>query len=246
MPDAGKVTTSVILAAAGASTRLRAEVRKPYIEVAGEPIFFHSLERFTSLESLLEFVIVVHALDRPDFARNYGAQLESLPVPVHVVAGGLHRSESIARALERTSAEADLIAIHDAVRPFTEAAVIRRVVARARETGAAIAATRVSDTVKAQAGAGESEAPEVEATVPRRRLWLAQTPQVFRANLIRRAYREFGPDPDATDDAELVERLGHPISLVEGGRLNMKITTPEDLELARAITAHARAARAPG
>jgi 2-C-methyl-D-erythritol 4-phosphate cytidylyltransferase len=246
MPEGGKVTTSVILAAAGASTRLRAEVRKPYIEVAGEPIFYHSLELFTSLESLLEFVIVVHPLDRPDFTRNYGAQLESLPVPVHVVPGGEHRSESIARALDAASADADLIAIHDAVRPFTEPAVIRRVVARARETGAAIAATRVSDTVKAQGRGEGSEAPSIEATVPRRGLWFAQTPQVFHADLIRRAYRQFGPDPDATDDAELVERLGHPVSLVEGGRLNIKITTREDLELARAITAHVRGARTPG
>ena len=237
-------STSVVLAAAGASARLRAEVRKPYIELAGKPIFFHSLELFTALESLLEFVIVVHPLDRPDFARNFGPQLQMLPVPASVVPGGEFRSESIAKALEAVSPEAELIAVHDAVRPFTRPEVIRLVVERARMTGAAIAATRVSDTIKGERP-GSDGGPEVERTVPREGLWLAQTPQVFRAEILREAYRKYGPDPDATDDAQLVERLGRPVALVESGRLNIKITTPEDLVFAKALVAGARRSGAP-
>ena len=144
-----------------------------------------------------------------------------------MVAGGATRQASVWRALQAAPA-ADLLVVHDAVRPFVTRALIDAVVGAARQSGAAICALPIAETVKRVRG------DEVEATVDRAGLWTVQTPQAFRADLLREAHDKARRDGVVgTDDAALVERLGHPVKVVRGLEDNLKITTPEDLRRAR-------------
>ena len=148
------------------------------------------------------------------------------------VPGGARRQDSVANAFAHTSTAADIVVIHDAARPFVTAAVIGRTIDAAEKYGAAIAAIPVRDTVK-QTGAGVADGSRpITATVPRESIFLAQTPQAFRRDVLARALAE-GSDVDATDEAMLVERLGLPVHVVEGDPGNIKVTTPLDLEEAR-------------
>jgi 2-C-methyl-D-erythritol 4-phosphate cytidylyltransferase len=149
---------------------------------------------------------------------------------IAVVAGGHTRQESVWLALQAAPAEAPLVVVHDAVRPFISRALIDAVVAAARQGGAAICALPVAETVKRVRG------DEVETTVDRAGLWTVQTPQVFRADLLREAHDKARRDGVlGTDDAALVERLGHPVKVVRGLEGNLKITTVEDLRRARRL-----------
>jgi 2-C-methyl-D-erythritol 4-phosphate cytidylyltransferase len=150
---------------------------------------------------------------------------------VQIADGGAERFESVANALKLVKPEADFVAIHDAVRPCLTAALIDAVFAKAAETGAALLAVPVTDTLK-QVNAQH----QVEATRPRQGLWLAQTPQVFRRDWLEAAYAGRGKlGKDITDDAQLLEAAGHPVHVVEGAATNVKITTKADLILAEAV-----------
>ncbi|MBI2218008.1 MAG: 2-C-methyl-D-erythritol 4-phosphate cytidylyltransferase [Candidatus Rokubacteria bacterium] len=156
----------------------------------------------------------------------------SVPVPVLVVPGGAERQDSVVRGLEAVPASFDLVLVHDAVRPFVSGALIDRVIDAARETGAAICALPIAETVKrVRDGA-------VDTTVDRTGLWVVQTPQGFRTAVLREAHDKARRDGVVgTDDAMLVERLGHPVRVVLGLVENIKITTPADLGRARRWTA---------
>jgi 2-C-methyl-D-erythritol 4-phosphate cytidylyltransferase len=149
---------------------------------------------------------------------------------IQLVNGGAERFESVANALALTTSEADFVAVHDAARPCLTAALIDAVFARAVETGAALLAVPVADTIKRDDGAGR-----VQATVARQGLWLAQTPQVFRRDWLIDAYARRSAFGSVTDDAQLVEAAGHAVHLVPGSNTNLKITTREDIDLAEAI-----------
>jgi len=159
------------------------------------------------------------------------ARADPLRLAPTIVAGGVERGDSV-RAGLAAAGDARLIAIHDAARPFVSAEVIRAVINAARTYGAAVPGIPATDTIKQVHPEGW-----IEATPPRARLWLAQTPQVFQADIIRAAHAD-GTADGATDDAMLVERLGHRVYVVPGDAQNRKITTPEDLRWAEWVLAH--------
>ena len=152
--------------------------------------------------------------------------------PITVVAGGARRQDSVANAFAKTSKDSDIILIHDAARPFVTRDVIDRAIDGAKQHGAVVAAMGVRDTVKQAGDASTDGARLIRATIPRDSIFLAQTPQAFRRDVLARALDE-GQGVDATDEAMLVERLGVPVHVVEGDARNIKITTPEDLAAAK-------------
>jgi len=225
--------------------------------LAGRPVLAHTLERFAAVESVSEVVVAVPAVclaeARELFGNRIGGKgqpgkagrgLEPYAVkapdpfpaagrPLTFVAGGEDRVESVARALAAADPKTDLVAIHDAVRPLIRPAVIREAFRAAAEHGGAVVGRPVDHTVKRVA-----DGRRVVETVSRDRLWVAQTPQVFRRDAITRAYAARSSAGAAiTDDAQLVEALGLAVVMVQGDAANLKITTPEDLRLCEALLA---------
>jgi 2-C-methyl-D-erythritol 4-phosphate cytidylyltransferase len=220
---------AVILPAAGKSSRFGDKEKKPFATLDGRAVWLRSAELFITRDDVCQCLIVIAPGDEEFFRRRYGANLAFMNV--QIVLGGAERFESVANALAQVKAEADLVAIHDAVRPCLTAAQVDAVFAKAAQTGAALLAVPVTDTVK-QSGDGQ----KVKATLPRQGLWLAQTPQVFRRDWLLDAYANRAKlGKDITDDAQLLEAAGHPVHLVTGSAANIKITTKADLHLAEAI-----------
>lgn len=220
---------AVILPAAGRSSRFRDREKKPFVSLDGRAVWLRAAELFVNRKDVCQCLVIVAADDLELFRSRYGANLAFLNI--QIAPGGKERFESVANALALVNAEADHVAIHDAVRPCVAAAQIDAVIARAVQTGAALLATPVTDTVKK----GTLQ-DQVEATLSRKGLWLAQTPQVFRRDWLQEAYANRDRlGKDITDDAQLVEAAGHPVFLVPGSASNIKITTRDDLALAEAI-----------
>ena len=218
-----------IIAAGGRGTRMGGARAKQFLELSGTPVIIHTLRRFERCAEVGESVVVVPEDDVGGFRElARGAGLGKL---ARVVAGGPTRMESVWRGLQAVSAEsAQVVAVHDAVRPLVTPEEIGAAVRAAAASGAAVLASRAVDTVK------EAEGAVVLRTLDRARLWHAQTPQCFRYDLLRRAYERARAEGfEATDDSALVERLGAPVSIVEGGARNIKITTRQDLALAEML-----------
>ena len=224
---------AAIVAAAGMGTRMGLGTPKQFLELDGVPIWFLTLRRLASCSLLTEFWIASPEEHIATLRERLAG--ESMGRPVRVVAGGETRQESVGRALRAIDDEVELVAVHDAVRPFVTREMIERVVAEARSCGAAIVGIPAIDTVKEVKRTGLPEdAALITATVPRERIVLAQTPQVFATRLLRDAYARAEADGmTASDEAALVERLGHDVHVVLGSERNIKITRPADLELAR-------------
>ncbi len=205
-------------------------VNKTLLELDGRPILHHTLARLARVSAISEVVVVVNAADEELLTGRHRAALDALGA-TRVIVGGPRRQDSVFIGLAATRAgESDLVLIHDGVRPFVKAGVVERVIDRAHATGAAIAAMPADFTIKECAGS------VVTRTVPRDALWQAQTPQVFRKALLVRAFEYANHEEiDVTDDAQLLELVGIPVEVVPGNRANIKITTPDDLELARAL-----------
>ena len=218
-------TVAVVLPAAGSGSRLGADRPKAFVELCGAPLWRRSLGLFLPLDCVTRCVLVVAAADLAAFAAANQAVIDG--DRVRAVTGGATRADSVAAGVA-TAGDCDLIAVHDAARPLAYRAEIDAVFAAADETGAAILAAPIASTVKRVADGVITE------TVPRDDLWEAQTPQVARADLMRRAYAERGDQP-ATDEAALLERLGVPVAVVKGSARNFKITTPADFRLAEAL-----------
>ena len=220
---------AVILPAAGGSTRFRDKEKKPFANLDGRPVWLRSAELFVTREDVCQCIIVIAKGDQEVFRRRSGAHLAFMNV--QVADGGAERFESVANALALVKPEADFVAVHDAVRPCLTEELIQSVFTKAQTSGAAILASPVSETVKEVDGQRQ-----VRGTVSRQGLWAAQTPQVFRRDWLIEAYaRRAELGKDITDDAQLVEALGHPVHVVEGSPLNLKITTKSDLALAEAV-----------
>ncbi len=221
-----------IIPAAGKGTRLGAEVPKQFLEIAGAPVLIHTLRRFEACESIGAMIVALPADTLESFAQSLPSY--GFTKPIRLVPGGQERSDSILNALEAAREFApDFVAVHDAVRMFVTPAQIAATIDRAREVGAAMLALPATDTIK------EVENGVIVGTIDRRRIWRAQTPQVFGYDLLLRANREARAaglsSALTTDDALLVERLGQPVAVVEGSASNIKITTPEDLALAEKL-----------
>jgi 2-C-methyl-D-erythritol 4-phosphate cytidylyltransferase len=215
----------VILAAAGQSSRFQdANYKKPFAPLAGRAVWLHSAEKFLDREDVAQVVIVVAPEDRQAFAEKFGANLAFMGITL--AEGGSHRAESVRNGLEKLGPEIDMVAIHDAARPCLAQAWIDRVFAAGARTGAAILAIPVVGTLK-RVGPDHT----IVETVDRAGLWEAQTPQVFRRDLLEKAYAAaHGSQP--TDEASLVEALGQKVTVVPGSPINLKITSREDLKLA--------------
>jgi 2-C-methyl-D-erythritol 4-phosphate cytidylyltransferase len=219
---------AVILPAAGQSRRFHDKAyKKPFAPLGGRAVWLHSSERFMNRPDVKQLIVVVAAEDRELFDLKFGANIAILGV--QVVEGGEHRADSVQRALERVKQEIEFIAIHDAARPCLADTWIDAVFDAARRDGAAILAAPVSATLKRV-----DQKKHITATVDRESLWEAQTPQVFRRELIIEAYAKRGRDA-VTDDAQLVERLGHAVTVVPCSPLNLKITSRDDLKLAEQV-----------
>jgi len=231
-PPPSELATAAILLAAGRSTRMAARggTRKPFLELAGRSVIERALEAFARC-ALVRAIVIVGRADDLALLGELGRRGAARAKLAAVVAGGAERTDSVRCGVEAAPAECALVAIHDAARPLVRTETIERCIRAAAASGAALVAVRASDTVK------ESDDGERSArTLDRARLWLAQTPQVFRRapyrELLARAARDgFRP----TDDAALHERYSGPVTLVEGERSNLKLTTPEDLVIAEAI-----------
>lgn len=215
----------VILVAAGQSSRFRdANYKKPFAPLAGRPVWLHSAEKFTDRDDVKQVVVVVAPEDREAFLEKFGASLAFMGITL--AEGGAERADSVKNGLEKLAPEIDIIAIHDAARPCLATEWIDRVFAAGAKTGAAILATPVVSTLKR---VGPDHV--IRETVDRTGLWEAQTPQVFSRSLLERAFAAAAGRP-ATDEAGLIEALGHPVTVVPGSPINLKITSREDLRLA--------------
>ena len=220
--------TVAIVAAGGRGERLRAGVPKQLLSLAGRTILEWSVDAFLACPLVSEVVVVLPA-DLVAAAERFG--WHAAPKPVRIVIGGARRQDSVAAGAAAAADRTEVFVIHDAARPFVTGTVIERTIEAAREHGAAVAALRASDTVKRAA----REAPFViAATIPRDEVWLAQTPQAFRRDVLEAALALGATGVEATDEAVLAELAGHPVRLVEGDPRNIKITTASDLETARA------------
>jgi 2-C-methyl-D-erythritol 4-phosphate cytidylyltransferase len=222
---------AAILPAAGSGERFGADRNKLFANLAGKPLWFHAASRLAARKEVGRIVLAISETDRGAFTGEFAPLVEQLGI--ELVAGGAARTDSVRAGLEAIADDSSigLVAIHDAARPMVNAADLSAVFERAGKVGAAILATPVSGTIKRDLERGERS-----ETVDRRDLWIALTPQVFRVGLLKQAYQKHNGRP-ATDDAQLVERIGHAVSLVRGSADNLKITYPEDLLVAEAILA---------
>lgn len=220
---------AVILPAAGKSSRFHDREKKPFANLDGRAVWLRCAELFVTRDDVCQCFIVVAPEDQETFRRRYQANLAFMNV--QIADGGKERFESVANALAMVKEEAEFVAIHDAARPCVTAELIDTVLTRAAKTGAAMLAVPVTDTIKRADDKGR-----VKETVAREGLWLAQTPQVFRRTWLVEAYAKRSQlRGDITDDAQLIEAIGHPVYLVHGSTTNIKITTREDLTLAEAV-----------
>jgi 2-C-methyl-D-erythritol 4-phosphate cytidylyltransferase len=218
-----------IIAAAGQGMRMGGLRPKQFLEIDGTPIIIHTLRQFEQCAEIQEVIVVLPAAETTPFLALAGkCGLRKL---ARVVPGGLTRAESVFRGLQSVrAATAGIVAVHDGVRPFVTPDEISRTVRAAETTGAAILVAPATDTIK------EVEHGQVARTFERGRLRRALTPQCFRYALLRRAYEQAADlDADITDDSTLVERLGVPVTIIEGDPRNIKITRPEDIALAEIL-----------
>ena len=218
-----------IIAAAGAGTRMASDRPKQFLLLAGTPVIIHTLKVFEQCESINEVILVLPAAESAGFlslAAKFGLRKVARVVP-----GGLTRADSVKRGLLAIrAATAEIVAVHDGVRPFVTVEEIDATVAAAQTDGAAILVAPVTDTIK------QIDDRRVARTLDRGLLRRALTPQCFRYELLRQAYQTADvTDPSVTDESVLVEQLGHSISVIDGNARNIKITTVEDLAIAEAM-----------
>lgn len=218
----------VILVAAGKSTRFKDDIKKPYADIDGRAVWLRAADLFVNRNDVCQTILVIAAEDEENVRRRYGPNMAFMNISLTL--GGERRSDSVANGLGKISEEVEYVAIHDAARPCATVAMIDNVFAAAVKQHAAILAAPVNDTLKRA-----RQDLQIEATVPREHLWLAQTPQVFRKDIIVNAYANRSKHPHATDDAQLVEAMGQPVTIVPSDLSNFKITTKSDLYMADGI-----------
>ena len=236
----------MIIVAGGSGSRMKAARKKAFLEIAGTPLLEHTVRAFAGIEGIARTIIVLPAeelrqltgsdeasVDLTDLqadARPFAHRLRELGV-ARLVVGGARRQDSVLNGLWATEEDHEFVLVHDGARPLVQADDVRALMRKTRETGAAILAAPVLDTLKRA-----TEDGMIGETIERRGLWRAQTPQAFRRAVLREAFSKHNAQ-DATDDAALCARVGQACAIVEGSALNFKITTPEDLELAELLLA---------
>lgn len=225
-----KAKVHAIIVAAGKGSRMSGSVRKQYIALDGIPILGHTLNLFDRCAMVNQMIVVVPDEDL-DFCRKEILSCAKIQKDLNLIAGGAQRQDSVYNALQVIEADEGIVIVHDGVRPFVRQGQLAACINGAAEMGACILGIPAFDTVKKI-----NPKNEIIKTHQRDMLWLAQTPQVFEINLIKKAHEKAKQEGFAgTDDASLVERLGAVVKIIPGSRSNMKITNSEDLNLARAI-----------
>jgi 2-C-methyl-D-erythritol 4-phosphate cytidylyltransferase len=225
--------TIAIIPAAGAGVRMGIETPKQFLALEGIPIIIHTLRKFAASDAVDGILLGLRPADLERARRD--VERERFTKALRLVAGGASRQETVALALAEVPSTTEIVIVHDAVRPFVTLEQIRSIVEAARKTGAAILGIPSVDTVK------QVERQVVIGTIPRERIVLAQTPQVFRYGLLKEAVARAAQDGFmATDESSLVERLGHEVTVLMGSERNIKITKPSDLPLARLYIAQER------
>jgi 2-C-methyl-D-erythritol 4-phosphate cytidylyltransferase len=234
---------AAIVPAAGLGTRMGAETPKQFLELDGMPLILFTLRRLAACSAITEFFISTRAEDIVSLQDTVAKA--GLGRPARVVHGGDTRQQSVANALAQVDPTTEIVLVHDAVRPFVTLEQVERVIVEARTRGAAILGIPAIDTVKEVKRASlPQDVALITSTIPRERIVLAQTPQAFQYALIRDAFRAGQKDGvTASDEAGLVERLGHDVYVVQGSDRNLKITRPADMELARFYLAQERAGK---
>jgi 2-C-methyl-D-erythritol 4-phosphate cytidylyltransferase len=221
---------ALILPAAGTSSRFgHPTEKKIYSDLDGRAVWLRALDPFLMRDDVAQMIVAIHPEDRDLFERRYRSSVAFLGLDV--IHGGAERHDTLAAALAIVRPECEFVAVHDAARPCLPREVVDAVFAAARECGAAIPAVPVADTLKRL----DPDGRDVEATVPRGGLVAVQTPQAFRLDLLKEAYANRARIAGITDDAQLVEALGHPVRVVEGSPFNLKITRAADLKVAAAL-----------
>ena len=221
---------SAIIVAGGKGIRMGGNIRKQYLEIAGLPVLCHTLKAFAACKSVEQIFLVVPETDT-DFCQKKILCRLSFCEKIRMVIGGKERQDSVYNGLLAAEEYGGIVAIHDGVRPFVLPEQIEASIRCAAESGASMIGIPAFDTLKQVDGSGD-----VEKTLDREKIWLAQTPQTFRYGMIRKAHdaaRQAGYL--GTDDASLAERMGEKVRMIPGTRFNIKITTPEDLGFAEAI-----------
>jgi len=224
-----EVKTVAIIPAAGAGVRMATGVAKQFMDLGGRPLLAATLQNFEQCP-LVERVVLVVPQDRVSYCKEEIVDGYSLSKVGQVIPGGMRRQDSVRLGLEAVERPCDLVLIHDGVRPFVPAEFITRMITAAAGNRAVVPGIPVKETVKEVGPDGR-----VVGTPDRRNLWLVQTPQCFRYHDILAAHRRAVDEnwEELTDDALLLERMGIPVTMVEGLEENIKITTPRDLEFAR-------------
>ncbi len=230
----------VIIPAAGLGTRMAAPTRdkkpaatKQFVELRGVPVVVHTLRQFAANPEISEIFVALRKSEIGPFRARLEHDSPEIPAKKMVlIEGGEHRQQSVANALAAVKASAEeIVLVHDAVRPFVSPEIINDVIKAAKKHGAAITGVPAVDTIKQVERTPDGAL--IKATIPREKIVMAQTPQGFRYDVLKKAFDDAAADGFVgTDEASLVERSGHPVAVVMGSPRNIKITTPADLELA--------------
>jgi 2-C-methyl-D-erythritol 4-phosphate cytidylyltransferase len=221
---------SAIIVAAGKGIRMKGATRKQYLKISGQPILSYSLVTFEACTLIEEICLVVPKEDIHDCQNKIISKL-NLKKRVHLVPGGVYRQDSVYNGLLAISKNADTVVIHDGVRPFIRPEDLISCIVCAKNVGACVLGTPVSDTLKRV-----DKSQMIEETLNRENIWLIQTPQAFQYDLILKAHETAKRDGIfGTDDASLVERLGVRVKIKNGSKLNIKITVKEDFAVANAL-----------
>ncbi len=218
--------SSAIVVAAGRGERLKSRISKPLIKLNSKPVIIYSLEVLSRHPGINEIIVVASADNINEISRQ--VKKYRIKKISNIILGGRKRQESVYKGLARVNLRSDIVLVHDAARPFIKAEFISKSLNQARVTGASVIGVPVKATIK------HVTRYAVKRTLDRSNLWEIQTPQVFRKEIILKAYNKF-KNLVVTDDAALVERLGKKVSLAMGSYTNIKITTPDDLIFAKAL-----------
>jgi 2-C-methyl-D-erythritol 4-phosphate cytidylyltransferase len=216
---------TAIIVAAGTGSRFKSDIPKQFVEILGKPVIIHTLKRFDVCEMIDEIVLVLSPEGKENFKAISGGYEFSKPVVV--VPGGTTRAESVRNGLDAVGPDTEIVAIHDGARPLVSEPEICSVIEKAAEIGAACLTVPVTDTIK------QIDGGSITGTLDRTKLRRALTPQAFRFSVLREAFAGADLNESATDECYLVERTGREIAYVDGSPRNIKITTPDDIVIAR-------------
>jgi len=228
------IIAAAIITAGGTGKRFHGggvqKLPKQFLPLCGKPLIAYSIETFERSEPVADIIVVVPEELVEYTKREIVDKFEFKKVSL-VLAGGNERQDSVTIGFDSLVDKPDIVAVHDGVRPFVARQTVEEVISMAAQYGGAIAAAPSTDTIK-KSGPGQL----IEGTLPREEIWLAQTPQAFRYEILKEAFKKASEDGYlGTDEAELVERIGKRVRLVESSAINIKITNPDDMDLAHRI-----------